>query len=92
MARATWFCIDIESSGPVPHLYDMISLGAVAVTMTHDGVLKGGDPFYVEIRPTAPRWDHNTDAIHHLSRETLLKEGISLAGALKQLQEFILRF
>jgi DNA polymerase III epsilon subunit-like protein len=31
MPRTTWFCIDIECSGPVPHLYDMISLGAVRV-------------------------------------------------------------
>ena len=29
--RATWFCIDIECTGPVPGLYDMISLGAVVV-------------------------------------------------------------
>lgn len=89
MARATWFCIDIESSGPVPHLYDMISLGAVAVYTADDGALKGGDPFYVEIRPTAPRWDHSTDSIHHLDRESLLRDGISLGTALKQLQEFV---
>ena len=29
MPRATWFCVDIECSGPVPALYDMLSIGTV---------------------------------------------------------------
>jgi len=56
MPRATWFCVDIECSGPVPHLYDMVSLGAVAVA-ENGGSYDIGAPFYIEIRPTSARVD-----------------------------------
>ena len=62
MGRSTWFCIDIEASGPVPSLFDMISLGAVAVHENEDGTLRIGDSFYVEIVPTAPGWDEEAEA------------------------------
>ena len=51
MRKTTWFCVDIECSGPVPALYDMVSLGAVV--FADDLTL--GETFYAEIRPTAPR-------------------------------------
>ena len=57
MGRSTWYCIDIEASGPVPSLFDMISLGAVAVHEKDDGTLQLGDSFYVEIVPTAEGWE-----------------------------------
>ena len=56
MPRATWFCVDIECSGPVPALYDMISLGCVPVTGPAPHTVSE-ERFYVEIRPTAPRVD-----------------------------------
>ena len=67
MARATWFCIDIECSGPVPALYDMLSLGVTVVAHGPDGVpavLPEG--LYVEIRPTAPRVDPGAMRVNRL--------------------------
>lgn len=85
MARATWFCVDIECSGPVPALYDMISLGAVAVSA--DGELS--DTFYVEIKPTAPRVDPGAMKVNGLDLGRLRREGLDLDDALARLDAFV---
>lgn len=87
-ARATWFCVDIECSGPVPGLYDMISLGCVPVTgpaphAVHD------DRFYVEIRPTAPRVDPGAMKVNGLDLDHLKAHGTDLAQALADLSSFV---
>lgn len=92
MARATWFCIDIECSGPVPALYDMISLGAVPVTQRapHDGGgYEIGESFYVEIKPTAPRVDAGAMKVNGLDLERLKREGRDLPDALDALTAFV---
>lgn len=85
MPRATWFCIDIECSGPVPALYDMISLGAVVVRDHEDGSLTIGDDFYVEIRPEAPHVDPGAMAVNGLDIEALRRDGTPRRQALEQL-------
>lgn len=89
MPRATWFCVDIECSGPVPALYDMISLGAVAVTGTPSSGLTVGEPFYVEIQPTAPRVDPGAMRVNGLDLERLRREGTPLPDALDALTAWV---
>ncbi len=91
MARATWFCVDIECSGPVPGLYDMISLGASVVTETEDGLAidAGTDPFYVEIQPTGPRVDAGAMKVNGLDLETLKRDGLPMVEALDRLTAFV---
>lgn len=84
MPRSTWFCIDIECSGPVPSLYDMISLGAVVVH-EREGGLEIGDDFYVEIRPQAPNVDPGAMAVNGLDIEALRRDGTDRRVALEQL-------
>ena len=81
MARATWFCIDIECSGPVPGLYDMLSLGAVVVAHGPDGPQALPETFYVEIRPTAPHVDAGAMKVNRLDLERLKVEGLSMRAA-----------
>ncbi|MEZ4316843.1 MAG: 3'-5' exonuclease [Myxococcota bacterium] len=88
MARATWFCVDIECSGPVPALYDMVSLGAVCVTGEGD-TYEIGETFYVEIKPTAPRVDPGAMAVNGLDIDVLKQTGLDLADALDRLTEFV---
>jgi ribonuclease T len=88
MARATWFCVDIECSGPVPGLYDLLSLGAVPVTEV-DGVLTLGDTFYVEVRPTAPRVDPGAMAVNGLDLDALRRDGRPMAEALALLSAWV---
>ncbi|MEC7240463.1 MAG: 3'-5' exonuclease [Myxococcota bacterium] len=89
MGRSTWYCIDIEASGPVPSLFDMISLGAVAVHENEDETLQLGDSFYVEIVPTAPQWDDGAEAIHGLSKAHLQRNGISRRAAMERLAAWV---
>jgi len=82
--RATWFCIDIECSGPVPGLYDMLSIGGVAVDLS-SGEPVLSEPFYVEIRPQAPRVDPGALAVCGLDMDRLRVEGTPLPDALDRL-------
>lgn len=88
MPRATWFCIDIECSGPVPGLYDMVSLGAVRVAGS-PGDWSLSEPFYVEIRPTAPRVDPGAMKVNGLDLDALRAHGLPLEQALDRLDAFV---
>ena len=89
MPRATWFCIDIECSGPIPHLYDMISLGAVPVHQEAGGARVSDAKLYVEIRPTAPRVDPGAMAVNGLDIDDLKAFGLTMEAALDQLDAFV---
>jgi ribonuclease T len=90
MARATWFCVDIECSGPVPALYDMISLGAVPVRHAADGsCVVGEESFYVEICPTAPRVDPGAMKVNGLDLDHLRAHGRDLGEALQALSAWV---
>ena len=87
--RATYFCVDIETNGPVPSLYDMVSLGAVVVAPDERGVLALGDTFYVELRPVAPMVDPGAVKIHGLDLERLGREGKTRREALDLLGAWV---
>jgi DNA polymerase III epsilon subunit-like protein len=90
MARATWFCIDIECSGPVPSLYDMLSIGVTVVAHGADGVpVVLPDGLYLEIRPTAPRVDAGAMRVNRLDLAKLKEEGLSMRLALERLSAFV---
>lgn len=90
-ARATWFCIDIEANGPVPGLYDMVSLGATVVFQTNTGTLELGEDFYMELKPTAPRFDARAAAIHGLDQDRLASEGLTRQEAATALADWVVR-
>lgn len=89
MARATWFCVDIEASGPIPHHFDMISIGAVPVVHGADGPEVVDDRFYAEIVPTGARWDDGAERVHGLSRAHLEANGRPLPAVLDDLDAFV---
>ena len=80
--RATYFSVDIECSGPVPALYDMISLGVVAVAPDASGRLAPAESWYVEIRPEAPRVDLDAMKVNGLDIEALRRDGTPRRAAL----------
>ncbi len=87
--RATYFCIDIECTGPVPALYDMISLGAVVVAQGPSGELVLGEQFYVEIAPQSDLEDPGTRAIHGLDVDALREHGTPRAEAMVRLASWV---
>lgn len=82
-----WCCVDVEASGPVPGLHDLVSIGAVAVKRNEDGrhAPLTDQPFYVEIRPQGGTIDPQATAVHGLSPEHLEAEGRPLDEALQAL-------
>lgn len=87
-ARATWFSIDIECSGTVPGLYDMISLGAVVVRRDGDDLVIG-ETFYVELVPTGPRVDPGAMAVNGLDLDHIKATGLPLDEGLRRLDAFV---
>lgn len=87
--RATYFCVDIEANGPVPGLYDMVSLAAVPVAPDASGALVLGEVWYRELRPEAPRFDPRAAAIHGLDQERLAAEGLSHAAFCAELAAWV---
>lgn len=83
--RATYFSIDIECSGPVPALYDMISLGAVVVAPDSAGKLQIGDTLYLELRPEGPRVDPGAMKVNGLDLDALRRDGLPRRDALERL-------
>ena len=59
--------VDVEADGPVPHLFSMVSFGAVVVEPSLGQTFKG------EVRPVSERWDPQALAISGVSREEHLR-------------------
>ena len=87
--RATYFSVDIECSGPVPALYDMVSIGIVAVAPDPTGALQCGETLYIEIQPEGPRVDPGAMKIHGLSLEHLKANGVTRRAAMLQVTEWV---
>jgi ribonuclease T len=87
--RDVFFCVDIEASGPVPALFNMVSIGAVTVSR-HDGAWGPEDErFYVELQPIAPGFDPGAMKVHGIPRERLEAEGVPADEAMRRLAGFV---
>ena len=69
-SKTVYFCIDIEASGPVPGLYNMVSIGGVVVRLNQDKH-QLGDEFYYEVKPDFPGFKEEAMSIHGISRNHL---------------------
>ncbi|MDP2309143.1 MAG: 3'-5' exonuclease [Pseudomonadota bacterium] len=87
--RATYFSVDIECSGPVPAIYDMVSLGAVVVAPDAAGALTLGEMFYVEIKPEGPKVDPGAMKVNGLDIEVLRRDGKPRREALVTLAAWV---
>ena len=87
--RATYFCVDIECNGPVPGLYDMVSLAAVRVVPDADGALQADASLTLYARPTAPRFDARAAAIHGLDQSWLSSEGLEQGAFCEELSRWV---
>lgn len=84
-----YFCIDCESSGPVPALYNLISLGVVVVRRDPaTGKHTLGAEKYWELQLAFPGWEDEAERIHKLTREHLDKHGLPPRQVLTELSAF----
>ena len=83
-----FFSADIESDGPVPGAYSMLSF-ALVVAGRFDGArfeppASYTDALELELRPVTDRFDAEALAVSGLSRERLLREGREPGEAMRE--------
>jgi DNA polymerase III epsilon subunit-like protein len=84
----TYFCVDCEASGPVPPLFNLLSIG-VTVVRPRGGPHVLGESFYVELKPIFPGFDPGALAVCGLDVERLRRDGTEPREALVRLTAFV---
>ena len=91
MVDITYFCIDIEASGPVPGLFNMVSLGAVPVVRGTDGRwVPTQEDYYAVLQPMNDGFDPAAMAIHGISRVEMERDGKDPKQVMQELREWSL--
>jgi DNA polymerase III epsilon subunit-like protein len=83
-----YFCVDCEASGPVPPLFNLLSIGVTVVRPQGDGHVLG-DALYLELAPIFPGFDPGAMAVCGLDAERLRREGREPREALERLTAFV---
>lgn len=81
--------MDVEASGPVPGLYNLVSVGAVPVIEEGGRWRPADDRFYVELRPVATGFDPGAMAVHGITRRHLEQQGVEAGEAMRRLTAFV---
>ncbi len=86
--KTVYFCVDLEASGPVPGLFNMVSVGGVEVRF--DGTRHvQGERFYYEIAPDFPGFDPHAQSIHGLTEAHLVANGRPAREVLAAIRDFV---
>lgn len=78
----TFISIDVETSGPYPERYSLLSIGACLVDNPDEG-------FYIELKPAKSQVLESSLRVSQLSVERLVKEGIPPALAMQDFHNWI---
>ena len=73
----TYISVDVETAGPTPDDYSMLSIGACLVDDPASG-------FYVELKPLTDNVLESSLAVSGLSMERLAEEGLTPVDAMRQ--------
>jgi len=82
--------LDIEATGPIPGLYDMISLGAVKVLKTEQGYEPSQEEIYLEIQPVYGGVMDEAMAVHGLDLDEIKAHGMPFQAAAERLRTWAL--
>ena len=83
-----YFCVDLEASGPVPPLYNLLSIGATVVT-ENGGQHAIGPSIYLELKPIFPGFDPGAMKVCGLDADRLRAEGEEPRVALERLARWV---
>jgi hypothetical protein len=86
---------DVETDGPIPGPYSMLSFG-LAVVGSYDGRRlerrpPGSDTFYRELRPISERFQDEALAVNGLDRDRLIECGMAPAQAMEEAAQWVRR-
>lgn len=82
MTEEVFICVDVETAGPVPSRYAMLSIGACLVYDI-------GNNFYIELKPDKTEVDPEALAISGLDMDELLRSGAEPAAAMRAFADWI---
>ncbi|WHU90636.1 3'-5' exonuclease [Pantoea agglomerans] len=74
--------VDIETSGPVPGIYSLLSIGACLVSDTENAL-------YLELQPDSEKHDDESLAVTGLDINRLQKEGLAPEQAMLMLRDWL---
>lgn len=83
-----YVCVDIEASGPVAGLYNMVSIAGVTVQLDGDRHRRG-DSFYFELQPICDGFLPEAMAIHGLTEEHLRKNGRPANAVMSEIDAWV---
>ncbi len=84
----TYICVDLEASGPVPSLYNMVSIGGVEVKFDGARHVRGRE-FYLELQPVCDGFDPHAMSIHGISEEHLRANGMPVKEAMQAISDWV---
>lgn len=82
MTKEVLICVDVETAGPIPAQYAMLSLGACLVTDI-------GVTFYIELKPDRDQVDSEALAISGLAMDVLRRDGTEPKKALLAFEQWV---
>jgi len=85
----TYFALDCEASGPMPPLYNLLSIG-VTVVRPESGHHVIGESWYVELKPIFPGFEPEALAVCGLDMDRLRTEGVEPQKAMADLRNWVL--
>ena len=77
-----YICVDVETTGPIPGDYSMLSIGACTI-------FEPQRTFYIELKPINQNSIVEAASIHKLSLERLVVEGVAPIEALTCFEEWL---
>lgn len=88
-----YFSADVETDGPIPGPYSMLSFALVYAGRFDGRVFKRPDDyrvgFYRELRPISDRYEREALAVNGLDRNRLIREGADPFQALSEASEWV---
>ncbi len=78
----TYICVDVETAGPIPGDYSLLSIGACTL----------GDPpatFYIELKPVNEQLTPEAARVHGLSLQHLAAHGIAPKQAMLEFETWL---
>jgi DNA polymerase III epsilon subunit-like protein len=83
-----YFCVDVESSGPIPGKHSLLSVGLTHVRR-FQGTYQPFEDLYVELKPTFPVFDEAAMAVNKLKPEELIARGLAPRDAMQKIVSWI---
>jgi DNA polymerase III epsilon subunit-like protein len=77
-----YICVDVETSGPIPGDYSLLSIGACTI-------FEPQSTFYIELRPINKKITAESINVHQLSIQRLMLEGVVPEEALQRFEEWL---